>query len=123
MKKIKRPKPKLNRANIIELSVDDSARFLRADVLWDALTAALKTGQVPAQQTINFLNALHRLLEGMPMHNGQSSWTKQNEAPKSYKYICNNCFSIAYDVEAYKAGRCTLNYCPHCGCLMEGADL
>ena len=50
-------------------------------------------------------------------------WIAENTRPKSFKWICSECGSTAYDMpmcskKHYKK-MCMLQYCPHCGVKMD----
>lgn len=57
--------------------------------------------------------------EKLPPH-----WIEENRRPKSYRWVCSECGSTAYDMPMCSKKRyvkiCSLAYCPHCGVKMVG---
>lgn len=114
-------------------------RPIDADALTDRIMAAPKDQYqkdtwFTARDVVNLLNTAPRL--NPPRDN--ASWTVACETPeaaklrvkatwkrpagstpKSPRWRCGACDSIAYDVHDYtQIEYCTLKFCPHCGCPM-----
>ena len=54
----------------------------------------------------------------------EGEWIDENRRTRSSKFVCSTCKRTCYDIQPTRdkawTKRCRYNYCPNCGCRMDG---